>query len=424
MSKLIEVEKKKRGDNSSTFTNNMKLPIHRWFRYSAGYSADWVRKVINENKAEGRSRVLDPFLGSGTTILEAENCGVESIGLESHPFVHKVAESKLSWDVDLESFTQTANGVLEEARQLEGSENGYPELIPKCYPPEILKKLDSLRQVVERQNENSNEGKLIWITLASILRECSPAGTANWQYVLPNKRKAKIVDPFEAFAKKISVISQDIEVKQTNDIAHKAQLFNDDSRNIVSVEDGWADLIITSPPYANNYDYADATRLELSFFQWIEKWKDLQTSIRPHLVRACTQHVAKDAKNTFDLLENDLLLPIRNEILNVCQRLEAERHNHGGKKPYHTMIASYFLDLAAIWVELRRVTAKGAKACFVIGDSAPYGIHVPVDRWLGELAVGAGFNNFEFEKIRDRNIKWKNRTHTVPLHEGRLWING
>jgi hypothetical protein len=67
---------------------------------------------------------------------------------------------------------------------------------------------------------------------------------------------------------------------------------------------------------------------------------------------------------------------------------------------------------------------KGSEICFVIGDSAPYGVHVPAEKWLGELAIYHGFKSFSFEKLRDRNIKWKNRTHTVPLHEGRLWVRG
>ena len=88
------------------------------------------------------------------------------------------------------------------------------------------------------------------------------------------------------------------------------------------------------------------------------------------------------------------------------------------------MIAAYFKDMAEVWLALRRATAKGALVCFVVGDSAPYGVYVPVDRWLGELAVAAGFKSFEFEKTRDRNLKWKNRKHRVPLHEGRLWVKG
>jgi len=118
------------------------------------------------------------------------------------------------------------------------------------------------------------------------------------------------------------------------------------------------------------------------------------------------------------------MAPIRSEIIQVCRQLEAEKEHHGGKKPYHTMIAAYFMDMAKTWAALRRVTANGALICFVIGDSAPYGIYVPVDRWLGELAVAAGFRSFEFDKLRTRNIKWKNRKHRVPLQEGCLWIEG
>ena len=48
----------------------------------------------------------------------------------------------------------------------------------------------------------------------------------------------------------------------------------------------------------------------------------------------------------------------------------------------------------------------------------------PVIEWLGKLATSAGFRSFTFEKTRDRNTKWKNRKHRVPLCEGRLWVEG
>ena len=51
-------------------------------------------------------------------------------------------------------------------------------------------------------------------------------------------------------------------------------------------------LVITSPPYANNYDYADATRLEMTFLGEVNGWGDLQAAVRSRLVRSCTQHVA------------------------------------------------------------------------------------------------------------------------------------
>src|SRR6476620_12254037 len=64
-----------------------------------------------------------------------------------------------------------------------------------------------------------------------------------------------------------------------------------DARTCLSVPDDFADLIITSPPYANNYDYADATRLEMCFAGEIQGWGELQNAVRRYLVRSCSQHV-------------------------------------------------------------------------------------------------------------------------------------
>ncbi len=106
------------------------------------------------------------------------------------------------------------------------------------------------------------------------------------------------------------------------------------------------------------------------------------------------------------------------------QTLSQVRETRGGRKCYHTMAAAYFKDLGLVFHGLRKLCRPGASVCFVIGDSAPYGVYLNVDKWLGELALSAGFSAWSFEKIRDRNTKWKNRKHRIPLKEGRLWIEG
>jgi len=51
---------------TSTFVDNMRLPVHRWFRYSAGFSAEWVKSVIANVGNTPTPRVFDPFAGSCT----------------------------------------------------------------------------------------------------------------------------------------------------------------------------------------------------------------------------------------------------------------------------------------------------------------------------------------------------------------------
>ena len=183
-------------------------------------------------------------------------------------------------------------------------------------------------------------------------------------------------------------------------------------------------MLISSPPYPNNFDYADATRLEMTFWGEISGWKDLKQTIRPSLLRSCSQHSASDKINLEEIVNEPLLSPIKEELIETTHMLDIIRHSKGGEKTYHTRVAAYFLDLAKILKNIRSNMHNDSRICLVIGDSAPYGIHVPVEKWLGKLALSTGFSNYHFEKIRDRNIKWKNRTHNVLLHEGRLWIKG
>ncbi len=411
-------------DTSSTFLDNLSLPLHRWFRYSAGFSALWVRELIEQEKAKGRRHILDPFAGSGTVLLEGELQELQDIGVESHPFVSRVARAKLCWREDPKAFAAHASGLLERARKSTAATTSNSKLLQKCFPADILTRLISLRDAWRTTADGSALTELSWLALVSILRECSPVGTAQWQYVLPKKRKVRALDPYEAFAAKVDLMTRDMTWRQKHRPGPQAQFYAEDARECPSVPAAWADLVITSPPYANNYDYADATRLEMTFLGEIDGWGDLQIAVRQHLIRSCTQHVAPLNQDVDALLGDPVLVPIAPDLAETCRHLAKERERHGGKKPYHAMIAAYFHDMARVWLALRKATARDALVCFVIGDSAPYGIYVPVDRWLGELAVAAGFKSFRFEKTRDRNVKWKNRKHRVPLHEGRLWIEG
>lgn len=418
---------KRRRARSGTYADNMGLPVHRWFRFSAGYSGEWVQEVLTEHaKLNRKLRVLDPFAGSGTTLLAADSCKLPSTGYEAQPFICRIAAAKIGWDTDPVLLRTKADALVGLARRRRVSvERLSVPLLSKCYTPEAFAQLESLRLAyTELCGANTdNVSRLLWLVLISILRECSHVGTAQWQYVLPSKSKAKATEPYRAFGHKaLQMIGDILQVKRKG-WRSRASLINTDAREPKS-DSGTYDVVITSPPYPNNYDYADATRLEMTFWGEVRDWGDLHTVARQYLIRSCSQHSAKERLRLSSILPSPLLAPIVEELTDACNRLAELRQTKGGKKTYHTMAAAYFLDLATILHTLRNRVRAGGRMCFVVGDSAPYGVHLPVDRWLGELAIAAGFRAWNFEKLRDRNIKWKNRTHTVPLREGRLWIEG
>jgi len=77
--------------------------------------------------------VLDPFAGSGTVLLEGEACWVDTVGVESHPFVARVAKAKLSWHASHREFLNYALAILSRAKRMTGITDGYPKLIEKCF---------------------------------------------------------------------------------------------------------------------------------------------------------------------------------------------------------------------------------------------------------------------------------------------------
>jgi hypothetical protein len=410
-------------EQSSTFVGNMALPVHRWFRYSAGFSAAWVEETIRSAGGPRSVRLFDPFAGSGTTLIAAECVGVQSWGVDPHPFVARVASAKLAWRSSPTDYLEMVARLRQAASGAAPDISTYPRLIRECYDDESLRQLDAYRRGFEQVRDDSPAAELAWLTLVSILRKTSHAGTAQWQYVLPKKRKRSPIAPPVAFDLSARMILEDMERGQSL-TSPRAGFLRSDARTCDGIPDRCANLVITSPPYPNNYDYADATRLEMSFMREIEGWGCLQEKVRSHLIRSCSQSVPERAVDLEATLASSELAPIRDALAGVCQKLAEVRETKGGKKTYHLMIACYFRDLALSWKALRRVCDSPSRVCFVIGDSAPYGVYVPVIPWLGKLALAAGFNSYSFEKTRDRNIKWKNRKHNVPLQEGRLWVEG
>jgi len=218
----------KKKDTSMTFADNMKLPIHRWFRYSAGFSGAWVRELIKEKNVKN---VLDPFAGSGTVMIESDFAGINSYGIESHPFVNRIGNAKLFWKVNPNKFAKAAKKLLEKASIHEIQQTEYPNLIEKCYPPEILAKLTALKETWEFTNEDAPIKELLWFLITSILRKTSPVGTASWQYVLPKKSKSKVVDPFIAFqaqAQKMTSDMRSMQNKYSN--LGSSQVLSEDAR--------------------------------------------------------------------------------------------------------------------------------------------------------------------------------------------------
>ena len=415
-----------------SFRDSLRAPIHRWFTYPAGYSHKFVESMITAYGLSGESTIADPFVGTGTTSVAAKMAGVNSIGVEAHAFVHWVAKTKMFFHYDLEKLANAIRQTVEQANRLSGEVDCaalWPPLVYKCFTEDNLMQLAALRQAVSDIESESHIRDFLKLALTSTLRVVTTAG-AGWPYIAPGKRHARKNDrrallEFESKCAEMLLDAQRVQAGMVSRSSHKIIL--GDARKLRSYTDGeTVDLIVTSPPYLNNYDYADRTRLETYFWGIHGSWADITREIRDHLVMAATTQVRMSSMNGVKECPavRSVDSRVHGELMDIIGRLESMRAVKSGKKTYDYVVAGYFEDMVQVLAGAWAVLKPGGRFILVLGDSAPYGVHVPTERIVGRLAVGAGFSSYEVEQLRTRGGKWGHnpQRHKVPLRESLLTI--
>ena len=166
-----------------TFKDSQKAPIHGWFRYPAGYSSKLIEYVFYQLRLNQESWVYDPFSGSGTTLLSAQQSGINAYGVEAHSFVHWVSSVKLYRDYDWDHLERQLARLVAEARTCITSRLGttdlagiFPELIYKCYHVRDLTELYLLREYV-LSVQNQPLWDLLKLALTDVLPSTAAAST-------------------------------------------------------------------------------------------------------------------------------------------------------------------------------------------------------------------------------------------------------
>ena len=416
-----------------SFRDSLRAPVHRWFTYPAGYSHKFVEAKIEEYGLHGGSTVADPFLGTGTTSIAAKMQGVNSIGVEAHGFVYWVARTKLFFNHDLAELSDAVREVTERAETLTDRVDWasiWPPLIYKCFTEGNLRKLAALRQAILESNAPPHVLDFLKLALTSTLRVVTTAG-AGWPYIAPSKYHAKTVqrNAQTEFKAQCGVMMSDIQYVQTLGIPYSSHdVVLGDARQFDSYAgEGTVDLAVTSPPYLNNYDYADRTRLETYFWGIHESWADITRDVRDNLIMAATTQVRMASMNGVRecprIRQTDSV--IHGELSDIIGRLGEMRTIKAGKKTYDYVVAGYFEDMLQVLESTWRVLKHGSRFVLVLGDSAPYGVHIPTEEFVGRLALAVGFSSYHMEEIRRRGGKWGHnpQRHKVPLRESILTIS-
>ncbi len=396
---------------------------HDWYRFVLSYPPHLVRDYVEKFNLDSNQRVLDPFCGTGTTVVECKKLGIPSVGIEANALAHFAGTVKTDWTIDPDELVHYSQHVAQEALtkfEQDGIEDDplfrdwqQKERLPltelRTLDPEVekllltnsvsplpLHKVLVLRDCLQRhRNERYYNHQLLAFGKA-LTFSISNLHFGPEVGVGPTKDDAPVV---AAWLENVHKMANDLRElqghKDTQAVIHHA-----DARQLLQVlEPNSVDAVITSPPYPNEKDYTRTTRLEAVMLGFINNKAELR-ALKRSLLRSNTRGVYKED-------DDDKWVEHFPEIQRIANAIEARRielgKTSGFERLYARVTKLYFGGMARHLADLRSILRPGAQLGYVVGDQASYlRIMIRTGELLADIAQSLGYEVVGIDLFRTR----------------------
>jgi DNA modification methylase len=353
----------------ATFVPNKQLPVYNWFYFKEGFARDLVNLLLDKYASKdgvgsnGKTsvNVLDPFMGSGTTLVACKERGLDSYGFDVSPLAVLASRAKTN-DYDINELKQAIKAMSKSKFQRQDTA-ALPKDVRKFFNQHTLDDVLFFRGQVGQYSSEGAINDFLKLGLITSTTRCSHM----YKDGAVLKVRKKPVPVFRKFyLRTLRNMLRDLQK-----ISFKpCQTFTDhgDARNL-RLDTEFIDLVITSPPYLNKIEYTKIYGIEEFLFFG-----------RPFQKRGMRSYIGQDAE--VEPVFDDIVLP---DAANA-----------------------YFADMRKTLSELRRVCKPGAVLAFVIGDGCfpEQEKVVHADSLLPRLAISEGF---ETSQIYTLNERWCTR---------------
>lgn len=329
--------------------------------------------------------VLDPFMGSGTTAIEASKNAKSVYGVEIDPYARLVAAVSTTQysHNELSDLETVIRMVLIKARSIQADEQLRPDLknIEYWFDKQNFSDLLKLKTSISELAKNKKQYDFLMTAFGDIIRACSKAERQSLKPYI-SKKYPKIPKPvFDEFAriapKYLTAVSKN--VLNTSD---GIIWVGDDATNFSL--DGGVDIAITSPPYINAMDYTRCIKLESA---WIGTAND--SSIKIVRSRQLGESVRRHS-----IVKSDVITKLCMDNFSSLQDLDPIR--------YQTAVA-FFEDMMNNLFSVKKALNPGGQYFIIIGNSKIRGVEIPTHEILAKIGLEVGFqwNSYFHYRIRD-----------------------
>jgi DNA modification methylase len=400
-----------------SFQANQKRPFYRWFKYKEGFSADFVEYSIKE-LTTSKGLLLDPFAGTGTALFTAIRLGWDGIGIELLPLGFFAMSARLA---------ARSLGIRKFKRELERIEGSkwsrffdpkfklaHVPITEGAFPSETERSIAGYRAYCARIKDG-NLKKLLDLACLSVLEPVSytrkDGQYLRWDYRAGKARtksnfdKGLIAEFDSAISKKLREIYDDLHNTGENETG----LFDKGTRKeefgaldlrkgscleiLPQIKADSVDMVLTSPPYCNRYDYTRTYALELVY---LGVNADELKTLRQNMLSCTVENKAKvdqlndfyersGQKKTFDrIMQVFKGQKALHEVLWIIEGLGIAGELNNTNIP--SMIRNYFLEMAFVIYELGRILRPGGKIVMVNDNVRYAGEEIPADLILSDFA--------------------------------------
>ena len=390
--------------------------MHDWYRFVLSFPSHLVRQYVARFALGPDTLLLDPFCGTGTTLVECQKLGIPCVGIERHPMTWFASQVKVDWTVD-------ANGLLAHAHRVGDlavrrlKRQGIDD--SRCSPAggQVLRGLPLEQRTLLLANSISalplHKTLVLLDTLTrhrderfdchervalatALVSDISNLNFGPEVGVGRQKADAPVISTWLA---RVRAMSDDLASLPRSD-SLRAEVHQGDSRCIDTIlRPASVDAVITSPPYPNEKDYTRTTRLESVLLGFVTDKKHLR-ALKRELVRSNTRSVYKDDTD-------DRLVSRHDGIQQIAGEIERRRISFGKtsgfERQYARVTKLYFGGMVRHLSTLRSVLRPGAQLAYVVGDQASYlRVMIRTGQILADLAQSLGYEVVGIDLFRTR----------------------
>ncbi|NLE99365.1 MAG: hypothetical protein GX601_00150 [Anaerolineales bacterium] len=394
---------------------------HNFHSFPAKFPPQLPRKFIQALTTPG-DVVLDPMMGSGTTLLEALLLGRRGIGFDVDPLALLLAQTKVT-PLDARQVAQASHRIIERAKRAtvqdpSGLEREMAtrwdlrtrEFVDYWFAPETQIALQALLTEIEQIQEEAVRAFFKLSFSAIIITKSGGVSLAlDLAHTRPHRakvvvdqdghsimssdltdqasRRARFVtkrlrSPFEEFDRRVAQNLKGLQSRASdplqpslfglvdtkpNQIAPHIAL--GDAQNL-PLDDHSVDIIVTSPPYASNaIDYMRAHKFSLVWLGY--SIGDLGEKRRGYI----------GGEATTDFAFEELPEYVAHTVADFLSRDEKKGR----------ALQRYYSEMTRVLREMYRVLRPGRSAIVVVGSSVMRGQDTRTQTCLAEIGQAVGF---------------------------------